>query len=221
MGLEQLAVGPAGGLAFPGTRLLARGVVELRFRGCVRTGRRSLAVRARLELGQRLTGRSFDRSNPVGNPFRRVLESMGGLVAATMRLFEVGRLDPEPIALEQAAHAGLARFRAWMLAVLAVHLVVRLVMLRLLVGGDVALVVAEHDLVVRVADQVVRPHRDLAAAAGRVGRIGWNRVAGGVRAQPLHDLEALADRSAEVARALNQVALVDVCLLYTYDAADE
>ena len=37
-----------------------------------------------------------------------------------------------------------------------------------------------------------------------------HRVAGGVAAQPLHDLDALADRRPEVAGALDQVALVDV-----------
>ena len=90
------------------------------------------------------------------------------------------------------------------------RLVVRRVLGRLLVGRDVALVVAEHDLVVRVADEVVRHDRDLAAATGRVDDELRDRVARRVAAQALDDLEALADRRPEVAGALDQVALVEV-----------
>jgi hypothetical protein len=82
--------------------------------------------------------------------------------------------------------------------------------LGLLVGGDVALEVAQDDLVVRVADQVVGHDRDLAAAAGGVHDVLRHGIAGGVAAQALHDLDALADRRAEVAGAFDQVALVDV-----------
>ena len=96
------------------------------------------------------------------------------------------------------------------LARLARRAVVLLVLERLLVGRDVALVVAQHDLVIRVADQVVGHDRDLAAAAGRVDHVGRDGVAARVAAQALHDLEALADRRAEVPAALDQVALVQV-----------
>ena len=119
-------------------------------------------------------------------------------------------LDPHPLALEQPEDAGLARLRPLVLAVLAGRLVVLLVGLGLLVGGDVALVVAQHDLVVAVRDQVVGHDRDLAAAAGRIDDEGRDRVARGVAAQALHDLEALADRRPEVAGPLDQVALVEV-----------
>ena len=61
---------------------------------------------------------------------------------------EALRLDPHPLALEQAEDAGLAGLRPLVLAVLAGRLVVLLVGLGLLVGRDVALVVAQHDLVV-------------------------------------------------------------------------
>ena len=85
-----------------------------------------------------------------------------------------------------------------------------LVVLGLFVRGDVALVVAQHDLVVRVADEVVGHDRDLAAAAGSIHHVRRHRIAGSVAAQPFHDLDPLADRGAEMARALDQVALVDV-----------
>ena len=45
---------------------------------------------------------------------------------------------------------------------------------------------------------------------GRVDDVGRDRVAGRVAAQPLHDLEALADRRPEVPGSLDQVALVQV-----------
>ena len=57
---------------------------------------------------------------------------------------------------------------------------------------------------------VVGRHGDLAAAAGGVDDVLVHGVAGGVAAQPLHDLDALGNRGAEVPGALHQVALVEV-----------
>ena len=147
---------------------------------------------------------------PNGHPLGRVLEAVGLGVAAGVDLAEALRLDPHPLALEQAEDARLAGLGALVLAVGAGRPIVLLVGRRLLVGRDVALVVAQDDLVVRVADQVVGHHRDLAAAAGRVDHVGRDRIAAGVAAQALHDLEALADGRPEMAGALDQVALVEV-----------
>ena len=80
----------------------------------------------------------------------------------------------------------------------------------LIVGGDEALEVAQHHLAGRLADQVLRHDRDLAAAAGRVDHVGRDGIAAGVAAQPLDDLDALADRGAEMPGALHQIALVQV-----------
>ncbi len=53
----------------------------------------------------------------------------------------------------------------------------------LLVGGDIALEIAQDDLVVRHADQVVGHDGDLAAPAGSVDHVGGHGKAGGVAAQ--------------------------------------
>ncbi|OQA40918.1 MAG: hypothetical protein BWY52_02744 [Chloroflexi bacterium ADurb.Bin325] len=84
------------------------------------------------------------------------------------------------------------------------------VVVRLVVGGDEPLEVAQDDLAGRLADEVLRHDRDLAAPAGRIHHVGRDGIAGGVAAQPLDDLDALADRRAEMARARHQVALVEV-----------
>src|SRR4051812_20790156 len=127
-----------------------------------------------------------------------------------MDLLETAWLDPHPLALEQPEDTGLAGLRTLVLAVGTGVLVVLLVRLGLLVGRDVALVVAEHDLVVAVRDQVVRHDRDLAAAPGRVDDVGRDGVARGVTTETFDDLETLADGRPEVTRALDEVALVEV-----------
>ena len=63
---------------------------------------------------------------------------------------------------------------------------------------------------VGVAHDVVRHDRDLAAAAGCINDELRHRVPGGVTAEALDDLQALADRRPEVPGALDQVALVEV-----------
>ena len=63
---------------------------------------------------------------------------------------------------------------------------------------------------VRVGHQVVGHDGDLPAAARRVDDVLRYRVAGGVAAKALHDLQALADRRPEMTRTLHEVALVDV-----------
>ncbi len=135
---------------------------------------------------------------------------MGLGSAAQVSLLEAFGLDPHLIAVEQAFDAALARFRPGVLAVPALRLVVRRVLDGLLVGRDVALEVAQDHLVVRVAEQVVGHDRDLAAAARGVDHVCRHRVAAGVATQALHDLHALADGRPEMARTLDQVALVDV-----------
>src|SRR5665811_1353812 len=187
--LEQLAVGGAGRLAVAGAGLLARSVLLTRAR----------PARA-----------AFQRADAERHPLRRVLEPVRLHVAAGVGLLEVAWLDPHPLALEQAEDAGLAGLGPLVLAVAAPDLVVRGIRLGLLVGRDVALVVPQDHLVVRIADEVVRHDRDLAAATGRIDDEGRDRVARGMAAEALHDLEALADRRSEVARSLDEVALVQV-----------
>ena len=84
------------------------------------------------------------------------------------------------------------------------------IVLRLRIGGDDALEVAQDDLARCLGDEVVGHDRGLAAAAGRVDHERGNAVAGGMAAQGLHDLDALGDRGAEVAQAEGRVAGIDV-----------
>jgi hypothetical protein len=87
---------------------------------------------------------------------------------------------------------------------------VRFVFHRLFVGGDITLVVAQDDFVVRHTHQVIGHHRDFSAAAGGIDHIGRHCIARGVPAQPFNDLHAFGHRRAEVPGAFHQVALVDV-----------
>ena len=68
---------------------------------------------------------------PNGTHFE-VLEAVGLGVAASVDLLEAPRLDPHPLALEEAEDARLAGLRPLVLAVLARGLVVLLVVLQLL-----------------------------------------------------------------------------------------
>src|SRR5205814_7167523 len=206
--LEELPVGRRSGLAVTRPRLLARAVGAVALARVIARGRRSAVTT--LEDAQRTTRLSFDRTDAERDPLRRVLEPVGRGVAAGVDVLETLRLDPHPLALQESQDAGLPRLRALALAVRAGRLVVALVARRLLVGRDVALVVAQDHLVIRVADQVVRHHRDLAAPTRRVDHICRDRVARRVAAQALHDLEALADGRPEVPGALDEVALVEV-----------
>ncbi len=74
----------------------------------------------------------------------------------------------------------------------------------------VPLVVAQQQVVAVAADDVFRLEGDLAAAAGGVDHVVGHRVARRVAPQALDDLHALGDRRAEVRRAGNRVALVEV-----------
>ena len=156
--------------------------------------------RPHLEDRQRLAGLALERADAVRHPLRGILEAVRLVVAAGVGLDEPGRLDPHPLPVEQARDPFLAGLGPRVLAPAAGRRVVGRVRRRLLVGRDVALVVAEHHLVVGVRDQVVRHHRDLPAAAGRVDDVLRDRVPGGVAAQALDDLEALPDGRPEVAR---------------------
>ena len=78
------------------------------------------------------------------------------------------------------------------------------------VAASLALEVAEHQVVAVAAEHRIGQQRDLAAAARRVDDVVRHRVAGGMAAQLRDDLEALLDRRAEVRRAADRVALVEV-----------
>src|SRR5262245_52328432 len=96
--LEQLPVGGAGRLAVAGARLLAGAVLRGRLRGHP----------AWLEHPERRLARAFDGADAERHPLRRVLQAMGLGVAPAVRVGEAARLDPHPLALEQAEHARLA-----------------------------------------------------------------------------------------------------------------
>ena len=74
--------------------------------------------------GSGAPARALDRADAERHPLRRVLEAVRLGVAARVDLLEALRLDPHPLALEQAEDAGLAGLGALVLAVRAGALVV-------------------------------------------------------------------------------------------------
>ena len=130
--------------------------------------------------------------------------------APGMSFGKAGRFDGHAIALQQGQHAFLSRLRpGGDQRFLGLDLV-RIVVERFGIGRGETLEVAYNDLSGGLADDVVGRDRDLATAAGRVDDVGRHGIAAGVAAQALHDLDALGDRRAHVARTLDQVALVEV-----------
>jgi hypothetical protein len=79
---------------------------------------------------------------------------------------------------------------------------------------DLALEVAEQEVVAVAAEEVVGRERHLAAAAGQVDDEVRHGVAGRVAAQAADDLQAALDRRAEVGRAGDRVALEQVVGLH-------
>ena len=63
---------------------------------------------------------------------------------------------------------------------------------------------------IRGADLVIGHHGNLSASARRVHDKLRNRVTGGVAAQTFHDLDAFCDRRAEMSRAFDQIALIEI-----------
>src|SRR5688572_27030120 len=92
------------------------------------------------------------------------------------------------LAFEQAMDAGLTGFRTFL--TFEFCRVTRHVIGGFLVGSDIAFKVAQDHLVIRHAQQIVRRHRDLAAAAWRIDNVLGNSVTRGVTAQAFHDLNA-------------------------------
>ena len=131
-------------------------------------------------------------------------------VAARVHLGVALRLNPHLVTGEETEDALLSWLWSCTTAVNALRCVVSRVVLWLFVGADVALVVAQYHLVIAVRDQVVRHHRDLAAATRRVNHKRWHGIARSVSAQAFDDLEPLPNWGTEVARTFNKVALIDV-----------
>ena len=100
-------------------------------------------------------------------------------------MVEALRLDGHLFAFQQSEHAVLAAFNARVLAVFTLCGIMRLVIQRLFIGADESLIIAQHDLVVGTAEEIVGHDRDLAAAPGRVHNKGWNRESAGMSAQSL------------------------------------
>ncbi len=133
--------------------------------------------------------------------------------AAGAQLVETLGLDEHLLAIQQGSETLLSRLRA--LLAYEPGGIRGIVIGGLLVGGDEAFKVAQDDLVVRHAEQVVGHDGDLAAAAGGVDHVGGHGIPGGVPAQAFHDLDALGHRGAEVTRAVHQVTLVEVIRPHT------
>ena len=85
---------------------------------------------------------------------------------------------------------------------------------RIGIAVDAALEVAQQQIVAVAADDRIGHQRDLAAAARRVDRQSRHRIARGVAAQRRDDLEPLLDRRAEMRRAGDRVALIEVVGLH-------
>ena len=127
---------------------------------------------------------------------------------AVVRFAEAGGFDGNAFAFHQAVNAALAGFLAFPL-VGDGHVGAGVV------GGfgvrsDVALEIAQDHLVGAVRHHVIGRYGNFPAATGGVHDVGGHGVAAGVAAQALHDLQALGDGGAQVARAVHEVALVDV-----------
>ena len=70
--------------------------------------------------------------------------------------------------------------------------------------------VPELEVVAVATEHGVGQHRDLAAAAGRVHDVVRHRIAGRIAAQLRDQLEALLDRSPEMRRAADRIALIEI-----------
>src|ERR1700761_50853 len=81
---------------------------------------------------------------------------------------------------------------------------------RIGVTVDATLEVLEQEVVAIAADHEVRCDLDLATAAGRIDREDRRRITGRVAAQTLDDLKTLLDRGAEMGRAADRVALIEI-----------
>ncbi len=148
-------------------------------------------------------------SDAVRGPF--ALAAVQAVLDGTLtvvRFAEAGGFDADALALHQAVDAALAGFAAFPFG--GDGHVGAGVVGGFGVRGDVALEVAQDELLGAVRQHVVGRDRDLAAAAGGVHDVGGHAVAAGVAAQALHDLQALANGGAQVAGAVHEVALVDV-----------
>lgn len=75
---------------------------------------------------------------------------------------------------------------------------------------ELVLVVAEGDAAVSGIDEVVGVEWDFSAAAGAVDDELRDGVAGGVAAEAFDDGDAFGDGGAEVGRAVDEVALIEV-----------
>src|SRR5260221_10987486 len=90
-----------------------------------------------------------------------------------MRFAEARRFDGHGVALQQARYAALTLFSFLCLeAGRAGGRIVLVVIFRLGVGRDEAFVVAENRFAGSLTDQVLRPNRDFAAAAGSIDHVG-------------------------------------------------
>src|SRR4029077_12100832 len=75
---------------------------------------------------------------------------------------------------------------------------------------DFPFVIPDHDFFVVVIENVTGIDRHFAAAAGSIDNELGHGVTCGVAAQPLDDLDAFSNRRAQVRRAIDQIALINV-----------
>src|SRR5947207_4125054 len=75
---------------------------------------------------------------------------------------------------------------------------------------DFAFVIPDDDFLVVVIKNITGIDRHLAAPAGRVDHELRHSVTGGVAAQAFNDFDALRDRSTQMRRAVDQIALINV-----------
>ena len=129
---------------------------------------------------------------------------------AVMQFIKAMRLEEHLFAFQKAEDTALAGFQCFIFEGRYQGWVDRLIIGRLLISGDIAFIVSQDNLVVRIADEVIRVQRDLPAATRRIHHIGGDGKTGGVTAQGFDDLDTFADRCAEVPGAVDQVALIEV-----------
>src|SRR5262249_23024741 len=148
-----------------------------------------------------------DALDPVPQPLERRLDRLDGVEAIELGgLFVAiafGEIVVAEIAGDADAHGSLR-------GVAHPDSVGAEASFRIRIAVDVPLEVAKQEIPALAADDIIRDQRDLAAAARRIDNEVRDRIAGRVAAQGLDDLDALLHRGAEMRRAGDRVALIEV-----------
>src|ERR1700722_15378388 len=85
---------------------------------------------------------------------------------------------------------------------------------RIGIAINLALEIAQQEIIAIAADDRIRRDQDLSAAAGRVDAEARRRIAGGMSAQCADDLDSRLDAGAKMAGAADRITLIEVVRLH-------